>query len=216
MTIDGWISHLIEVWTRLTVRFFISLVWAVAALPLVTALPATVAAAISLRRVEDGYRATLSAFVYCFVQNLAQKILVGLPLWLSLLVSGLDFFVVLHIGVAWVVIVYVGIAALLNLYLAAVTILVAALLTTGKWSQRTVWKTANTLFWAQPGETLLFIGLITAVLLLGLRLAVPVILLSGLIAAAAVNRLSSRIYPQPPHSTNETRSVMMRDEKVHW
>jgi len=186
----AWIHRAIEQWTVWTIWLLLSLLWAVSSLFIVTWLPATVAVAAALQKVDAGYAVALREYRRVFFHRLPVGMLLGMPVLLSLLVTLIDLVALVHLGRTGISVLYAGLLVCLDVLLAGATSQSAAALSLADHS----WRAALTLgarrFWLAPLKTLAWTGLMAILLALGIRLPVFAALAGGALQGQVLRSLA--------------------------
>ncbi|MCY0901631.1 MAG: hypothetical protein OWU32_05510 [Firmicutes bacterium] len=168
-----------------------SLLWAASSLLIVTWLPATVAVAAGLQKVDAGYAAALREYRQVFSRYLIVGLLLGLPVLLSLFVTLIDLVALVHLGRPGISVLYAGLLVCLDVLLAGTTLQGAASLSLAADHS---WRAALILgarrLWRAPLKTLAWTCLMACLIAFGMRLPLFAAIAGGALQGKVLQKVA--------------------------
>lgn len=187
----AFVQRAIEQWTVWTIWLLLSLLWAASSLLIVTWLPATVAVAAALQKVDAGYAAALREYRQVFFRHLIVGLLLGLPVLLSLFVTLIDLVALVHLGRPGISVLYAGLLVCLDVLLAGTTLQGAASLSLAADHS---WRSALILgarrLWRAPLKTLAWTCLMACLIAFGMRLPLFAAIAGGALQGKVLQKVA--------------------------
>lgn len=174
-----WVQRFIDRWTLGTVWIFLSLLWALSSLFIITWLPATIAVTAAMRRIDEGYLAVAMEFFRNLIDRAFSGVLLGIPMLLIGSLSWINIQIMVHSKHVFLAVLYIGFLGFFNVVLAGVIIQSIAALSIKKLRIRTILSIAWRAFIQSSVKTLIITCLIIGVLVTSTKIPVVGILTDG-------------------------------------